>query len=73
MKSKKGFTLIELIVVLAILAIVAAIAVPTAFSSIENAKVAADNIELGDGGAVTLEIEITYDDGSVESKEYDLY
>ena len=38
-----------------------------------SAKVAADNIELGDGGAVTLEIEITYDDGSVESKEYDLY
>ncbi len=38
-----------------------------------SAKVASDNIELGDGGAVTLEIEITYDDGSVESKEYDLY
>ena len=38
-----------------------------------SAKVAADSIELGDGGAVTLEIEITYDDGSVESKEYDLY
>jgi phage minor structural protein len=38
-----------------------------------SAKVAADNVELSDGGAVTLEIEITYDDGSVESKEYDLY
>ena len=42
MKSKKGFTLIELIVVLAILAIIAAIAVPTAFGSIEKARVAAD-------------------------------
>ncbi|MDD2394214.1 MAG: phage tail protein [Sphaerochaeta sp.] len=38
-----------------------------------SAKVAADNIELGADGAVTLEIEVTYDDGSVESKEYDLY
>ncbi|MEG2843339.1 MAG: prepilin-type N-terminal cleavage/methylation domain-containing protein, partial [Ruthenibacterium sp.] len=33
MKNKKGFTLIELIVVLAILAVIAAIAVPTAFGS----------------------------------------
>ena len=45
-KSKKGFTLIELIVVLAILAVVAAIAVPTAFGAIEKAKVAADNASI---------------------------
>lgn len=38
-----------------------------------SAKVATDNIELGADGAVTLEIEITYDDGSVEDKEFDLY
>ena len=38
-----------------------------------SAKVASDGIELGTDGAVTLEIEITYDDGSVETKEYDLY
>ena len=38
-----------------------------------SAKVASDGIELGADGAVTLEIEITYDDGSVETKEYDLY
>ncbi|MEG1549896.1 MAG: prepilin-type N-terminal cleavage/methylation domain-containing protein [Ruthenibacterium sp.] len=42
MKNKKGFTLIELIVVLAILAVIAAIAVPTAFGSIEKAQIAAD-------------------------------
>ncbi|MEG0617469.1 MAG: prepilin-type N-terminal cleavage/methylation domain-containing protein [Oscillospiraceae bacterium] len=41
-KSKKGFTLIELIVVLAILAVIAAIAVPTAFGAIDKAKLAAD-------------------------------
>lgn len=41
MRVKKGFTLIELIVVLAILAILAAIAIPTAFGSIEKAKASA--------------------------------
>ena len=46
MKSKKGFTLIELIVVLAILAVIAAIAVPTAFGSIEKANVAADKASI---------------------------
>lgn len=38
MMKKKGFTLIELIVVLAILAIIMAIAVPTAYGSIERTK-----------------------------------
>lgn len=42
-RTKKGFTLIELIVVLAIIAIIAAIAVPTAFGSIEKARIAADS------------------------------
>lgn len=42
MHNKKGFTLIELIVVLAILAIIAAIAVPTTMNAINNAKVTAD-------------------------------
>lgn len=46
MRNKKGFTLIELIVVLAILAIVAAIAVPTAFGSIEKAQIAADKASI---------------------------
>ncbi|MEG2698391.1 MAG: type II secretion system protein [Ruthenibacterium sp.] len=45
-KTKKGFTLIELIVVLAILAIVAVIAVPTAFSSINKARIAADQASM---------------------------
>lgn len=41
-KSKKGFTLVELIVVLAILAVIAAIAIPTAYSAVERARQAAD-------------------------------
>lgn len=40
--NKKGFTLIELIVVLAILAIIAAIAVPSAFGAIDTARQQAD-------------------------------
>jgi prepilin-type N-terminal cleavage/methylation domain-containing protein len=42
-KSKRGFTLVELIIVIAILAIVAAIAIPTASNIIGSANVAADN------------------------------
>ena len=51
-KSKKGFTLIELIVVLAILAIIAAIAVPTAFGSIETAKDAAAHASINSMNSV---------------------
>ncbi|WMJ76674.1 MULTISPECIES: competence type IV pilus major pilin ComGC [unclassified Sedimentibacter] len=43
LKNKKGFTLIELIVVLAVLAIIMAIAVPRFLGVQENAKVKADN------------------------------
>lgn len=41
-KKKKGFTLMELIIVLAIMAIIAAIAIPNFTSIRENAKVKAD-------------------------------
>lgn len=46
-KNKKGFTLVELIVVLAILAIITVIAVPTAFGSIEKAKDSAARASIG--------------------------
>ena len=42
-KSKKGFTLTELIVVVAILGILAAVATPSILNYLDDAKVSADN------------------------------
>ncbi len=42
MRNKKGFTLMELLIVVAIIAILAAIAIPTFSSSLEKSKLAAD-------------------------------
>ena len=42
MRNKKGFTLMELLIVVAIIAILAAIAIPTFSSSLEKAKRGAD-------------------------------
>ena len=41
--SKKGFTLMEMLIVVAIIAILVAIAIPTFSSSLTKAKQAADN------------------------------
>ena len=47
LKNKRGFTLIELIVVLAVLAIIMAIAVPRFLGVQEQAKIDADKSTLG--------------------------
>lgn len=41
-RGKKGFTLVELVIVIAVLAIIAGIAVPTVHNVVENANHAAD-------------------------------
>ncbi|WP_342792312.1 type II secretion system protein, partial [Clostridioides difficile] len=40
MKNKKGFTLVELLVVIAIIGILAIVALPALFKNIEKAKIA---------------------------------
>lgn len=59
MKKKKGFTLIELIVVIAILALLASIAIPKYMHTQEKAKVAAHNtnVEIIKQAAATYLIE----------------
>lgn len=44
LKKKKGFTLIELIVVIAIILLLVSIALPKYFKSTNNAKIAAHNL-----------------------------
>lgn len=46
LRNKKGFTLIEMLVVVAIIAVLAAIAIPTVTSSTTKAKAAADAANL---------------------------
>ena len=48
MKNNKGFSLVELIVVIAIMAILAAVAIPTFASFITKANVASDESYLND-------------------------
>lgn len=57
--NKKGFTLIELIVVIAILAILATIVVPNIFRSIERSRVAADQANIRSLNSITALMRIT--------------
>lgn len=41
-KDEKGFTLIELIIVIAILAVIAAIAIPNIISAVEDSRISSD-------------------------------
>ena len=47
MKNKKGFTLMEMLIVVAIIAILIAIAIPTFASSLNKARVATDEANIG--------------------------
>jgi len=50
-RSKMGFTLIELMVVIAIIAILAAIVIPFVVGILENVKVESDQVEIVDQDA----------------------
>ncbi len=54
MKNKKGFTLMEMLIVVAIIAILIAIAIPTFASSLNKARIATDEANIRSGYASVM-------------------
>ena len=66
MKNKKGFTLMEMLIVVAIIAILIAIAIPTFASSLNKARVATDEANIRAGYASVMTDVLTDENYSVE-------
>ena len=65
LKNKKGFTLMEMLIVVAIIAVLIAIAIPTFTSSLNKARIATDEANIRSGYASTIAAVLT-DDFDVE-------
>ena len=66
MKNKKGFTLMEMLIVVAIIAILIAIAIPTFANSLNKARVATDEANIRSGYATVMATVLTDDSFNVE-------
>ena len=58
-KNKKGFTLMEMLIVVAIIAVLVAIAIPTFNASLNKARIATDEANIRAGYASTLATVLT--------------
>ena len=54
LKSSKGFTLMEMLIVVAIIAVLVAIAIPTFTTSLNNARLATDQANIRSGYAAAM-------------------
>ena len=65
-KDKKGFTLMEMLIVVAIIAVLVAIAIPTFTASLNKARVATDKANIRSGYASVIADVLTnkYDNGA---------
>lgn len=61
LKNKKGFTLMEMLIVVAIIAVLIAIAIPTFTSSLNKARIATDEANIRSGYASTIAAVLTND------------
>lgn len=66
-KKKKGFTLIELIIVIAIIAIIAAFAIPNFMKVQNNSKIDAD---VNTGKTIANVVEVLYTDGTISASNF---
>ena len=72
MKNSKGFTLMEMLIVVAIIAVLIAIAIPTFNASLNKAKVATDEANIRSGYASVMAEVLTADENFETEKTYTL-
>ena len=68
MKNKKGFTLMEMLIVVAIMVVLVAVAVPTFSKQLDNAKKTADDANLRAAKAIAATTYLSEE--FTETKEY---